>query len=90
MKKTILVLLSIALCATAFGFAESMADDGGKALFEEKCAMCHAIENSTDIRMTKEGWKEVVFRMKEDNGCPMTDDEANTIVKYLTKNYGKK
>jgi len=39
-------------------------------------------------KKTKEAWKTTVMRMKNVNGCPITDDEAMIIIDYLAENYG--
>ncbi len=59
-----------------------------KALFEGKCSRCHSIERPKSKKKTEEAWKTTVMRMKNVNGCPITDDEAKTIIDYLADNYG--
>ncbi len=55
------------------------------------CATCHTLNY---IRMnspflTPDAWKAEVTKMREAFGAPIDDDTANTIVKYLSANYGK-
>jgi len=55
------------------------------------CATCHTLNY---IRMnspflTSDAWKAEVTKMREAFGAPIDDDTVNTIVKYLSANYGK-
>ena len=59
-----------------------------KALFESKCNLCHNIERPKSKKKSFDGWKTTVMRMKNVNGCPLTDEEAEIIIKYLVENYG--
>ncbi|MFU8856268.1 MAG: cytochrome c-552 like protein [Deferrisomatales bacterium] len=60
-----------------------------KALFEEKCSICHGIERPTAKRKDRAGWERTVLRMKNVNGAPVTDEQAQAIIDYLTRNYGR-
>lgn len=57
-------------------------------LYEKKCSICHVIERSKSKRKSGEGWRNTVMRMKG-KGAPITDEEAEIIIKHLTDNYGK-
>ncbi len=59
-----------------------------KQLFETKCSICHTIERPKGKKKSVEGWKATVMRMKNTNGCPITDEEAGMIIDYLAENYG--
>jgi hypothetical protein len=98
LKKIILTTILVLACfVMAYADSDSStdpnsdpnSDNDAKALFLEKCDLCHGADYATDIRNTEEAWREVVIRMKEDNGADMTDEETETIIKYLTKHYGK-
>lgn len=67
--------------------AGSKAD--AKALFEKKCIQCHTLDRATTTKKTQAEWKDTVMRMKNVNGAPITDEQAKTIIEYLTENYGK-
>ncbi len=60
-----------------------------KSLFEEKCSICHSLERPKSKEKTYDEWEATVTRMKDVNGCPITDEEAKIIIDYLAKNYGK-
>lgn len=86
MKKILLTVLSAAMVFTwvSAGFCE----DKVQALFEKKCSMCHSTDRPKGKKMTPKQWESTVKRMRT-NGCPLTDDEAKSIVDYLSKHYGK-
>jgi hypothetical protein len=58
-------------------------------LFESKCSICHSINRPKSKNKSKEGWEATVMRMKNKNGCPITDEEAKMIIDYLAEKYGK-
>jgi cytochrome c5 len=62
----------------------------GKALFEEKCVICHDLNRALSQKKNKKGWTATVTRMKNVNGCPITDKEAGQIIQYLTAVRGSK
>jgi len=78
------LIAGIFLCVGVAAYAE------GKALFEQKCGVCHELSRPLDQRKNRKGWTETVKRMQKVNGCPVTDAEANEIVAYLTKVRGPK
>jgi len=57
-------------------------------LFESKCSVCHSIERPKSKKKTKAEWETTVMRMKNKNGCPVSDEEAKTIINYLSEKYG--
>lgn len=64
------------------------AKKGGGELFEEKCGACHSLERPKSKIKTEESWRKTVLRMKNINGCPLTDAEAEQIIEFLAKEYG--
>lgn len=65
--------------------AAAAAGDPGKALFEEKCKLCHGLDRPLDQRKDRIGWTTTVMRMKETNGCPISESEADQIIAYLAR-----
>jgi cytochrome c2 len=61
------------------------ADIDAKALFENRCSMCHPIDKSK----SGEEWRQTVMRMKARAGDRISDQEAEIIIKYLTEIRGK-
>ncbi|MBI5234160.1 MAG: hypothetical protein HY880_07380 [Deltaproteobacteria bacterium] len=59
------------------------------ALFEAACNLCHSSDQAKSARKTPAEWESTVLRMKNSNGCDITDEEVRIITDYLSKNYGK-
>jgi nitrate/TMAO reductase-like tetraheme cytochrome c subunit len=81
---TMFIALSV---ASAYSVETAIKD--AKTLFENKCGTCHSIERATSKKKTAEEWKTSVMRMKNVNGCAIADNEAQIIIGYLAKNFGK-
>ncbi len=77
------LLMAVGTVAAAQGAAD------GKALFDEKCGICHATDRPSSKKKDAEGWEKTVMRMKNVNGAPISDEQAKAIIEYLTKTYGK-
>ncbi len=89
MRKTLLLVAVSVLMIALPALVSAVSDDEAKALFDEKCTICHSSTNATDLRETPDGWREHVMRMKNDNGCDITDTQAETIINYLIRHYGR-
>lgn len=63
---------------------------GPKALFEQKCSVCHALDRATSRQETKEAWAALVKKMQAKQPGAFTDEEAAQIVDFLTAEHGKK
>ena len=59
----------------------------GKAIVARACKNCHALKVVTSKRATKEQWSAVVDQMVS-RGADLSDDEIDTVVNYLAKNFG--
>jgi len=82
MKRAVSVVLAGALLVVGFAVSGGAAEKG-KELFEEKCILCHPLGRALSQNKDREGWTKTVKRMKEANGCKITDEEAGEIVEYL-------
>lgn len=60
-----------------------------KLLFDKKCSACHSTSRAKSLSKTKEEWTKTVTNCKKRRNSNITDDEANIIIDYLTKTYGK-
>jgi len=89
MKKMAALILAMAFFGAGIAIADEKGVDpaNGKAkkLFEAKCAICHPLSRPLGQIMNRDGWMATVTRMQKVNGCPITDEEAKTIVDYLVK-----
>ena len=88
MKKILLVSVLVLMVSFPV-FVQAVSDDEAKALFEEKCNVCHSATNATELKETPQGWRDIVLRMKNDNGCDIDDSQTETIINYLIKHYGR-
>jgi len=59
----------------------------GKPIVERMCSSCHALKVVTSKRASPEQWAQVVDQMVS-RGAEGTDEEVQTIVEYLSKNFG--
>ncbi|MEW6715191.1 MAG: hypothetical protein AB1306_08900 [Nitrospirota bacterium] len=90
MKQIVIASLTLIFCltgVTAYGAEEAKVD--AKALFETKCSQCHSADRPKSKKKTEKEWESTVMRMKNVNGCKITDEEAKTIIGYLAATYGK-
>ncbi len=88
------LLLVTVLAGTAFAAPEakkeSKGGDKAKALFEAKCSTCHPLSRPLSATKDKADWALTIKRMRQTNGCQLTDKEANDIAEYLAKIRGPK
>lgn len=94
MKKMVTCIMAIAFLMFSFVFAcnaQKKADQtpDAKPLFDKKCSACHSTKKATGQKKTQPEWADTVLRMKNKNGAPVNDEEAKTIIAFLTENYGK-
>jgi cytochrome c5 len=69
--------------------AAKLPDGPGKATVEKICSGCHAPEIVLGRHETEDGWTVIVSDMVN-KGANGTDDEFNTIIDYLAKNFTAK
>lgn len=69
--------------------AITVADQDAKALFEDRCSLCHPTSRPLSVTKTAEEWRQTVMRMKGKAGERISDQEAETIINYLSKIRGK-
>lgn len=62
----------------------------GKALFDQKCSVCHPLDRSTARKEMKEKWAAIVKEMQGKKADWISDADAAKIVDYLAAEYGKK
>ncbi|MGE5663455.1 MAG: c-type cytochrome [Deltaproteobacteria bacterium] len=62
----------------------------GKALFEQKCVVCHPLDRATTRTETKEQWAKIVKDMQSKRADWISDADAGKIVEFLAAEHGKK
>ena len=83
-----LVAIAVALLLAALLEAQDLPDGAGKDLVMNVCTVCHDLMRITSKRKTKEEWNDIVDQMAT-KGAKASDEEFDTIVNYLAKNFGK-
>jgi competence protein ComEA len=58
----------------------------GKDLILKLCGACHQAERSASVRLTREGWEEVIADMIK-RGAKGTDEEFGIILEYLATHF---
>lgn len=61
----------------------------GKALFEQKCGVCHGVDRATARTESKEKWASIVKSMQSKKADWISDAEAGKIVEFLAAEHGK-
>jgi len=61
----------------------------GKSAVLKICSECHPVEQAVSMRGSEKEWKDVILLMM-DRGATVSEDEFNSILGYLAKNYGPK
>jgi len=84
-------LAALLLCVHAPLFAQAPLNNlppgDGRTLLAAACAQCHGLKTITSIRDGSAGWKNYVQEMIL-RGAQLTPAETDTLVQYLTKNFG--
>jgi virginiamycin B lyase len=67
----------------------NLPDGDGKATVQTACVACHSLNQVTNAGHDKEEWT-TVLHMMVNVGAPVPDNQFNTVVDYLTKNFPEK
>jgi competence protein ComEA len=67
--------------------AGSLPPGDGQAIVQQKCASCHALKVITTRKASRQQWSTTVDHMIT-RGAEVSDDDVETLVDYLTKNFG--
>jgi mono/diheme cytochrome c family protein len=62
----------------------------GKALFEQRCSVCHGLDRATVRQETKEKWMSIVKEMQGKKADWISDADAAKIVEFLASEHAKK
>jgi len=84
MKQVIPTLLLLALPANAL--AQGLPDGPGKDVTSTVCGQCHEAERVAAVRLTREGWQDVIASMVS-QGAEATDEELQAILDYLATHF---
>ena len=79
------LLAIVLLSSTASAFAQ-LPDAPGKDTLVKVCGTCHQAERAASVRLTREGWEEVIGDMIK-RGARGTDEEFKAALDYLATNF---
>jgi cytochrome c5 len=76
---------------SSFSYSTSIAEQqvDAKALFEEKCSVCHELERPRSQKKTRAEWEVTLSWMKSMIDADISEKDAKIILDYLSENYGK-
>jgi cytochrome c5 len=86
-----LVLATPVLAADDEGNVQ-LKEGPGKDLTSGRCVICHSLEYipSNAPAMDRAAWQKTVQKMRERFGAPISDEEAKSILDYLSATYAGK
>jgi competence ComEA-like helix-hairpin-helix protein len=86
--RLIKVALAGFIWATFGAIAWAQLPDGpGRDVTVQLCGNCHDVEVVRQYHQEKSAWTDTISQMVE-KGLVATDDQLNTILEYLVKNFG--
>jgi cytochrome c5 len=70
----------------------ALRDGQGRDLTVGRCIICHSVEYipANAPAMDRAAWQKSIQKMKDRFGAPITDEEAQQILDYLSANYSGK
>jgi hypothetical protein len=68
-------------------FTQYLPPGDGKTLVSAQCSSCHELKGTIQLRKSKQEWEAIVFDMVA-RGAPLTVEEADAIVAYLSSALG--
>jgi competence protein ComEA len=83
---TYIVFVSALALGSAAPASAQLPDGAGKDLILKLCGACHQAERSASVRLTREGWEEVIADMIK-RGAKGTDEEFGIILEYLATHF---
>ena len=86
------LLLLGALAAPAFAGEQfvPIKPGAGQETVQSRCAICHSLDyiRTNGGFLSPDGWKAEVTKMRAAFGAPLSDADADAILRYLIENYG--
>jgi competence protein ComEA len=79
-------LLALAAAPATVRAQAQFPDGPGKAEVQKLCSTCHPADRGASVRLTREGWQDVMTRMVG-LGLKGTDEELNAALEYLATHF---
>jgi hypothetical protein len=86
LPSAVFAVLSLAAAATPASAQVQLPDGAGKAEVQKLCSTCHPADRGASVRLTREGWQDVMTRMVA-LGMRGTDEELNAALEYLATHF---
>ena len=88
----VLLLAALTAAAQPGEAAVQLKTGTGRELTTSRCIICHSLEYipANAPAMDRAGWQKTVQKMRERYGAPIDEEEARTILDYLSVNYAGK
>ena len=81
-----LVVVALLACAPPAAAQDPFPDGPGKDVTVRMCGTCHAAARSAAVRLTRDGWQDVIAKMVS-LGAKGSDAELATVLDYLSANF---
>ena len=65
---------------------EGLPDAPGKDVTVRACGLCHEAKRAASVRLTKDGWAEVIEGMMK-RGAPLSAEDFKIVLEYLSTNF---
>ena len=65
---------------------EGLPDAPGKDVTVRACGLCHEAKRAASVRLTKDGWAEVIDGMMK-RGARLSDEDFQTVLEYLSTHF---
>ena len=79
-------LLALVVSSGAASAQTQLPDGAGKAEVQKLCSTCHPAERGASVRLTRDGWQDVMTRMVG-LGMKGTDEELNAVLEYMATHF---
>ena len=83
---TMAVAVGLALAALPTRAAAQLPEGPGRETVTKLCGSCHPPERGASVRLTREGWQDVMVRMAG-LGMKGTDEELTAALEYLAAHF---
>jgi competence protein ComEA len=82
-----LLVFAIALCVAHPALAQDILPEGpGKDALLRICSQCHEASKSTSVKLSREGWRDTIDRMKA-FGAEGSDQDFQAVLEYLATHF---
>jgi competence protein ComEA len=81
-----LALFGLAVTSAPAAGQAQLPEGPGRAEVQKLCSTCHPVERGASVRLTREGWQDVMTRMVG-LGLKASDEELNVALEYLATHF---